>query len=249
MRQLTISLAIAASGLLVTACGGANESGSTSTSTTPTSTRPPVAPAALVNLLLTPAEIDGLLGLTGTTSKEKIETLPDDSNKQWPQGWKWPAECLYAFAPVEAPVYAGSGSTAVRGDDDTTPLPPSVYEMDPEVTQAVVLFPSATQAAAFFTSSAQRWPACANHQFTTPGDADTPETMWRVGSVSNANSMLSTAMTMTMSKGTTNVNVTCQRALTVRNNVAIDVSGCRSTDPADLAVKVANQIAGKVDKQ
>jgi hypothetical protein len=40
----------------------------------------------------------------------------------------------------------------------------------------------------------------------------------------------------------------CQRALTVRNNVAIDVSGCRK-DPGDLGLKAAGQIAAKVDKQ
>jgi hypothetical protein len=40
----------------------------------------------------------------------------------------------------------------------------------------------------------------------------------------------------------------CQRALTVRNNVVIDVDAC-SKDPGDLAVTIANQIGGKVDKQ
>lgn len=40
----------------------------------------------------------------------------------------------------------------------------------------------------------------------------------------------------------------CQRALTVRNNVVIDVEACRN-DPGNVAVEAANQIAGKVDKQ
>ncbi len=40
----------------------------------------------------------------------------------------------------------------------------------------------------------------------------------------------------------------CQRALTVRNNVVIDTEACRK-DPGDAGINVANQIAGKVDKQ
>jgi hypothetical protein len=44
------------------------------------------------------------------------------------------------------------------------------------------------------------------------------------------------------------LTMTCQRALTVRNNVVIDVGVVRK-DPPDLAVKVASQIAGKIDKQ
>ena len=39
-----------------------------------------------------------------------------------------------------------------------------------------------------------------------------------------------------------------QRALTVRNNVVVDVVLMRK-DPADFGVKVAAQIAGKIDKQ
>ena len=40
----------------------------------------------------------------------------------------------------------------------------------------------------------------------------------------------------------------CQRALTVRNNVVIDTAAYRK-DPGNVAVDVANQIAGNVDKQ
>jgi hypothetical protein len=42
--------------------------------------------------------------------------------------------------------------------------------------------------------------------------------------------------------------LTVQRALTARNNVVVDVVMMRK-DPADFGVKVAAQIAGKIDKQ
>jgi hypothetical protein len=249
MRQLSTTVAFAAIGVLVAACGGSNQS-SPASSTTTTSTRPPVAQAALAGLLLTPAEVDSVLGLTGTKSKEKVDKLQDDNAKQpWPAGWKFPDDCLYALNPGEAPVYAGSGYTAVSGDDDIASLPPAADPPDPEVTQVVVLFPSPNEANAFFTTSSQRWPACNDRQFTTPGGPDSPEMAWKVGTTSNANGTLSTTLSVNMSNnGATVLSMGCQRALTVRNNVAIDVSGCRK-DPGDLGLKAAGQIAAKVDKQ
>jgi hypothetical protein len=250
MRQLTTAVAVAAIGMLVAACGDNKDSGPASSSTTTTtSSRPPVAQAALAGFLLTPAEIDGALGVTGTSSKEKTDKLVDDNAKQqWPQGWKFPAECFYALNPAEASVYDGSGNTAVSGDDDVASLPPGSNDPDPEVTQAVVLFPSPKEASAFFITSSQRWPACADHQFTTPGDADNPQMDWKVGAPSTANAILSTTLNVTLTKGDKTMKVACQRALTQRNNVVIDVSVCR-TDAGDLGVKVANQIGDKVDKQ
>ena len=248
MRQLTAALSSAAIGILVAACGSGNDSGLASSTTT--STRAPVAQAALASLLLTPAEVDGALGVTGSKSKEKTEKLQDDNAKQpWPAGWKFPDDCLYAMGPGEAPVYAGSGYTAVSGDDEAASLPPEANEPDPEVGQVLVLFPSANEANAFFSTSTQRWPACANRQFTTPAGTDTPQTDWQVGPVSNAHGTLSTTLTMAISdNGIVVITMTCQRALTVRNNVVIDVAVIRK-EPADLAVKVAGQIAGKVDKK
>ncbi|OBH93083.1 sensor domain-containing protein [Mycobacterium scrofulaceum] len=248
MRQLTTAMSAAAVAILLAACGGSN--GGTPSSSTTTSTKPPVAQAALPGLLLTSADLDNALGATGSKSKEKNDKLKDDAAKQpWPAGWKFPDDCVYAIGPGQAPVYAGSGYTAVSGDDEVASLPANSNEPDPEVEQVLVLFPTAKEASAFYATSAQRWPACANRQFTTPAGQDTPETGWQVGPVSNDNGTLSTTLTMTIrDNGNVILTMTAQRALTVRNNVAIDVSAIRK-DPADLAVKLAGQIAGKVDKQ
>ncbi|WP_293345391.1 sensor domain-containing protein [Mycobacterium sp.] len=247
MRQVTAAVCTAAIGFAVAGCGGSNESSTASSSTTPA--RPPVAQAALSGLLLTPAEIDGVLGVTGTQSKEKTDKLQDDTAKQqWPAGWKFPDDCVFAVGPGESPVYANSGYTAVSGDDDAASLPPGANEPDPEVAQLLVLFPSAKEANAFFTTSTQSWPACANRQFKTPAGPDSPEMNWQVGPVSNSNGTLTTTLTMTASNNGNVLTMTGQRALTVRNNIVVDVGVIRK-DPPDLGVKVANQIAGKVDKQ
>jgi hypothetical protein len=252
MRQLPAVVAVAAAGILVTACGGSNGGGtasSSTTTTTTTSSKAPVAQAALPNLLLTLAEVDSALGVTGSKNDKTLDTLQEDkSTDVFPKGYKFPAECLYITGEALTPVYAGSGNTAVHGERDTASAPSGSSEPDPEVTQFVALFPSAQQASAFFTTSSQRWPACANRQETVPSDSDGPDIQWKVGPVSNANGVLSTTVGVSLSKGGQTMSQSCQRALTVRNIVVIDTEACRK-DPGDAGVNIANQIAGKVDKQ
>jgi PknH-like extracellular domain len=254
MRRLTVGVAVAAVAALVAGCGGSNGSGpasssaATSTTTTTSSSKPPIAQAALSSLLLTPAEVDGVLGVTGTASKDKIDKLQDDTtDAPGPPGWKFPDECLYAKGPAGAPVYAGSGNTAVSGVMDASNLG---NDQDIMLGQVVVLFPSAKEANDFFGTSAQRWPACADRQITAPPSPDGTQTTYQVGPFSNANGILSVTQTTTMSLSgqPTPMVLTVQRALTVRNNVVVDVVMMRK-DPADFGVKVAAQIAGKIDKQ
>jgi hypothetical protein len=247
MRQLAAAAAVAAIGLLFGACSNHDQT-SPASSTTTTSSRPPVAETALEGLLLSPAEIDAAMGVTGMATQQKTDATSDDSGKQWTRGWTWPAECLYAFAPAEGPVYLGSGFTAIRAHFDTAPGNGPNDPAAPAATQAVVLFHSSDEAHAFFTTSAQRWPACANRQFTSPGDAGNPDAVWHVGPLSTAKATLSTTISMSMTGAGFNVHGSCQRALTVRNNVVIDTCTC-SDKPGDTAVNVANQIAARVDKQ
>jgi hypothetical protein len=254
MRRLIAGVAVAAVAVSIAACGGSKGSGpaSSTTSTTTTtsaSSKPPIAQAALSNLLLTPAEVDGVLGVTGSVSKEKIDKLQQDDSTSAPgaPGWKFPDECVYAKGPATTPVYAGSGNTAVSGDMDTTSLN---NDQDIMLGQVVVLFPSAKEANDFFGTSAQRWPACADREIAEPATPDGTQTTYKIGPFANANGILSVTQTTTMSMigQPTPMVLTSQRALTVRNNVVVDVVLLRK-DPADFGVKVAAQIAGKIDKQ
>lgn len=251
MRQFAVAAAVATTGILVAACGGGHEGGTASSSTTTTtSSKPPLAQAALASLLLTPAEVDTVLGATGSKSDKTYDALQEDKSAEvFPKGYKFPTECLFITGEGLAPIYGGSGNTAVHGERDLAPIPPGSNDPNPDVTQFVVLFPSADQASAFFNTSAQRWPTCANRQETVPGDEpDAPNIQWKVGPVSNANGILSTTVSVSLSKGTDSMSQTCQRALTVRNNVVIDTEAC-GKDPGDAGVTAAKQIVAKVDKQ
>jgi serine/threonine kinase PknH len=143
-------------------------------------------------------------------------------------------DCRFNHAS-EASVYDGSGWIATRGQYLTN--------SSHQVLQAVVSFPSANDAARFFNASAQRWPACSMRQFhyINPGQ---PDQVWTVGPIAITNGTLSTTATVVGGSG-----YACQRALTVSNNVAIDVA-VYAVNPAHAAVfNIVDQIAAKVAKQ
>lgn len=96
-------------------------------------------------------------------------------------------------------------------------------------------FPSANDAARFFSASIQRWPACSNRQYPyiDPGNPDVVFTVGPIVKISD------TTLSTTREGGEGSA---CQRALTVSNNIAIDVAAC-SDNPADAAVNIAHQIA------
>jgi hypothetical protein len=184
----------------------------------------PVAQAALDGLLLSPDQINTAMGATGMTVTETMAATQDGS------AYVADKACLPLDGPGDATVYAGSGWTAVRGQNLQEPDPPQL------VGQVVVLFSSAHEADAFFAASAQQWPACHRFTFTAPGEPGVDNT---VGPVSNTNGTLSATLTKL------GISAVCQRALTVANNVAVDITSC-SNNQSDAAVNIAHQIAAKV---
>lgn len=189
-------------------------------------TAAPIAEDGLRALLLTPEQVNPIMEATDMAVTRTHTALSDDSATMAPQ------ECLAIDGAAQEPVYAGSGYSGVReqalseGDN---------FEHFAE--QAVVAFPSAKQAAAFFAAAARQWPACHEYSHLQSG------TIWSAGPIVNADGMLSTVATQ--DNAGNDVSWACGRALTVANNVVIDVNTC-SADPRDTAVVIARQIAAKV---
>ena len=109
--------------------------------------------------------------------------------------------------------------------------------------QAVVAFPSAHDANAFYDSSVQSWNNCSKRRFSDVAQGE-PDTVWTVAEVTNANGTLSTSQVQEGGEGWR-----CQRALTVRNNVAIDIVACAYSQSGSPAIDIAEKIAAKVTKQ
>jgi serine/threonine kinase PknH len=207
-----------------------------STTTQPPTTPPvpPVAEAALDGLLLNPSDVSTAMGTIGMTVKN-TDTSPTDTSANIAD-----KACLPMDATAQPVVYAGSGWTAMRGQQLRNPGTLTQF-----VEQDVVLFPAAHDATAFFTASSQSWPTCSNRQYAVKyvvgNGSGAADRMWDAGAVSNMNGTLSVTTTAEGGRGWT-----CQRALTVSNNVVIDVDTCsyHANDPA--AVNIAHQIAAKV---
>ena len=225
MRHFAATCVAAGVGLLVAGCGGSNQAGTHSTTTVTSLIPRPVVERELESLLLTPAQINPLVGATGMAVIRKRDALSDDSATMKP------IECLAIDGSAQAPVYANSGFTAERDQALNDGNNFTHY-----AEQAVVLFPTTKQAHVFFISSGLRWPAC--HQYTHTQS----RTVWTVAPVSDANDALSTISTQQEAK---TGGWACGRALAVKNNVIVDVNTC-SANPASSAVDIANQIVAKV---
>lgn len=147
-------------------------------------------------------------------------------------------DCVVLSDTAESTVYTGTGYVAVHQQQlqDDPDVDKAKFLLD----EAVVSFPSATDAANFFTASSQRWPACANQAFKALVSNRTDT--WTTGPVAYNNGLLSNTRTQEGLRGWA-----CQRALTVANNVAVDVDSC-NYNPDDSAVAVAQKIAAKVTK-
>ncbi len=214
------------------------------TTTTPT-TAPPVAEAALDGLLLSPEQINTAMGATGMTVFRSFTTTEDDS------AYISDKACLPFQFPGASTAYTGSGYGAIRSQEVTNPqknplpasLPPGYYGMwfTDQAVQYVVSFSSAHDAEAFFTASTQRWLACANRQYTFVQEGY-PDRVWTVGPVSNTNGTLSAHEIL----GGKWLWQSCQRALTVANNVAVDIRTCSEDSQSEAAVTIAHQIAAKI---
>jgi len=189
----------------------------------PSPQSPPPPPSALNGLLLSVDQINTAMGTTGMNSVGTMTAMPDNSFAVSDQA------CLPLSAAAEAKVYAGSGYTAVHAQVVAKAQQNAVNE-------AVVLFSSPQDAGSFFTASAQGWQACSNRQFTLAANGNSQVNT--VGPVSNTDGTLSATVTPANSLGV------CERALTVANNVAIDVTAC--VGPQGAAVSIAHQIAAKV---
>ena len=228
MRQLVAVVTTVGIGILAVGCHNNSSSGartSTTTSTTTTKAPPPVAQGSLKGFLLSPEQVNVVMGAKDMAVTRSRTAMSDDSASMKPK------ECLVIDGAVQAQVYAGSGVIAVR---DQTLQEGDNFAHFAE--QAVVLFPSAKQAGAFFTTQSQQWPTC--HDYTHVQS----QTQWSVEGISNANNMLSTIATQ---ENANSPGWACGRALAARNNVIIDVNTC-SADPKNSAVDLANQIAAKI---
>jgi hypothetical protein len=223
MHQPTAALAVAV--ICVSIAGCTSTGNAESPTPTPSMIPRPLVERELAGLLLDPEQVNVAMGTAGMAVTYQQTTMSDNSATMAPQ------ECLAIDGAAEAPVYADSGYWAERdqslnnGDKFTHYLK-----------QALVLFPSIEKAGEFFDASAERWLAC--HEYTHTQS----ETQWSVGPIANVDGTLSVIATELSAAAP---GWGCGHALAHRNNIIVDVNTC-SADPADSAVKIAEQLGANV---
>jgi hypothetical protein len=232
MRQLIAPVVVTGICILTAGCHSQPNQGPKASTSAPTTTitkaPPPVMEGSLKEFLLAPEQINAVMGSTDMKVTNSRTAMSDDSATMTPR------ECLAIDGSAQAQVYANSGFMDER---DQTLNRQEGDNLTHFAEQAVVLFPTAKEASDFFTASAQQWQAC--HDYTHVQS----KTHWTVGAISNNNGVLSTTSTLQDPPATG--WKACGRALTVKNNVIVDVNTC-SVDPKNSAVDIANQIAAKV---
>lgn len=195
----------------------------------------PIPVSALDDLMLDASQVNSALGAT--------------SMKVWFQAkvmWDWSKNvddknCLAVDGAAQGKVYEGTGWTSMRGQRLDDSIDDSKKRKHYAI-QAVVAFPNAQDASNFYNSSVQSWKSCSNRRFND-ASPNQPATVWSVGDVTNDNGLLTSSQVQEGGDGWS-----CQRALTVRNNLAIDVVTCAYNESGPSATSIANQIATKVAK-
>jgi eukaryotic-like serine/threonine-protein kinase len=200
---------------------------------TPTAAGPsgPLNSTALSGLLLPPEQVAGIVGAAALVQESFADSVIDDSQKLLQK------DCIGVMAPAQHLVYADAGWTGVRSQAlRNAGEGPRIYA----VIQAVISFPTADAAKKLLADQQSQWASCSGRTlslaFPTP---PTPQ-LWTAGTPADMDGTMT--MTQTLKDGG---GMQCQRALGVRNNVAIDVSACRY-DIAEQALDIVHGIAAKI---
>jgi hypothetical protein len=214
----TSVIATLAISFVVTACGGG------AASTSQPTTAPPIAASALDGLLLAAENINSVMGGTAMKVSSPLTEMVDHANLM-PN-----VNCLGIWQVGEKAVYDGSGWTAIRGQVLRQPI---AGDWDDVVVQAVVSFPSPDAAQKFFAASTDRWSKCTHHRvnMTVNGQLTT----WQFGDLTRSD----TELTMHVTRG--GGERSCQHALSISNNVVVDVTACTAA-AGDQGATIVNKI-------
>ena len=199
----------------------------------PVRTPDPIQPERLGALLLSTPDLNGIMGSSGMQPGKPITSM-ESSQLTLSQ----PA-CLGALYTTQDAVYAGTGYTGVSGLVSSEPGD----NYDHWVNQAVVLFPSAAKAQAFRQTSADKWKGCAGKTVAVTKKNDKPF-RWSLAEINDQPPKISV---VEMQEGADGWG--CQRALSVANNVVVDVNACAYHVDKDQANQVVDKVVERIDNQ
>lgn len=188
----------------------------TTTATTTTSATAPAGGAVdstdLEQYLLSTDEI-------ATTLRSPDMKVGPSTDEPITGGTFTPAHCAGSYSPIEASTYAGSGYTALAGQ-----VVNQRSGADRQVIQAVVAFPDEATAKSFYDNQIESWRECRYVPMTADigGDRSGGKLGFTVIMEDVAGALLFPDVTPGKP------NRTCQRAMSVRGNLVVDLRACVS---------------------
>jgi PknH-like extracellular domain len=190
---------------------------------------PPVQVSALDNMLLSPDDINKVMG-GALVQNPPFTAFVDDDRYLVPN-----INCLGIVQVGEQAIYKDTKFSGVRGQRLRQP---DSDQWDALVVQAAVVYPSADDAKAFFTASSDRWSKCTNHRVNITLN-DQPKVTWFFGNLNKTD----TSLTMPVTRGQN--ERTCERVLSVDNNVIVDVRAC-GHDVTNQATVISQKIKDRI---
>ncbi|EPQ77862.1 putative serine/threonine-protein kinase [Mycobacterium marinum MB2] len=191
----------------------------------------PIAEDRLSSLLLSPAEVNSVMGASNIQPGKPITSM--DAS---PVTLSLP-ECQGALYTSQDPVYSGTGYTAISGLVASEPGDNN----DHWVNQAVVSFPSAAKASSFVETMAGKWKNCAGKTVTVTNKSKTYR--WTFAQVVGSPPRITMLETQEGAEGWE-----CQRAMSVANNVIVDINSC-GYHITDQGGALADKIVDKIHKE
>jgi hypothetical protein len=216
-------------------------SGCTATTTgaaLPAAPIPPTTAESLPALLLSAPEVAAALDGDELTITSDVSRMWNDGHMSTDGGRVDATGCLAIVGAAQQGVYAESGWTGMRGQ--VLREPPTAPQWSHYTVQAVVLFPTAAAAVEFFTKSQSSWAGCSDRELTYP-QAPAPEQLWSVGPSRTSLGVLTVSRAQRGPQ-----RWFCQRALTVRASVAVDVEACSLDAPTSAAAAIASMIGERL---
>jgi eukaryotic-like serine/threonine-protein kinase len=233
-----ILLAVAGATMFSLSSGtGQQDSVAASPSATTTTTPSPtpvqrVLVSALPGLLIPIDEIRQLMGEPKLQAAETAPSMFDDAPHLTDP------ECAGAYAPAQTTVYAKSGFMGVQQQAIGVPGDPQQLN---NVGQAVIAFLTADQARDAVSAQVGQWQQCAKR--TT--SLSVPQRMPQRMTFGAPSGVADNVHTLSVQMEASPPQQRCQRALTGRNNVIVDVIAC-STTLSDPAARITDLIASKI---
>ncbi len=191
----------------------------------------PIPAERLSALLLSPADINSVMGSSTMQPGKPIVAMDTSSvTLSLP-------DCQGTLYTTQDPVYAGTGYSAISGLVSSEPGD----NYDHWVNQAVVLFPSANKAKDFLQTSTDKWKSCAGKTVTVTNKGKTYR--WTFAQLQGSPPKMTVMDTQEGGEGWE-----CQRAMSVANNVIVDVNAC-GYHISNQGEQITDKIVAKVDNK